>query len=198
MALALDQLPLPLYLRLDAPISDEDFLRFCAANEPMRFEREPNGEILVTTPSGSRTGKANAYILRVLGEWSDADGRGYCFDSSAGFNLPDGSVRSPDAAWIQASRWDALSNEEKDRFSPIAPDFIIELRSPTDKLPSLRAKMDKWIANGVQVAWLVDPIEREISVYHPGLETERHYQPSSVQGRGIIAGFELVCARVWD
>src|SRR6185437_7423544 len=103
MALALDQIPLPLYLRSDAPMSDEEFLRFCAANEPLRFEREPNGEILVMTPSGSRTGRANAYVIYALGQWSQADGRGYYFDSSAGFTLPDCSVRSPDAAWIQAS-----------------------------------------------------------------------------------------------
>lgn len=197
MALALHEIQPPVRLRPDTPMTDQEFLRFCAANEPMRFEREPNGEILVTTPSGNRTGRMNAYIVHILGEWSDADGRGYYFDSSTGFTLPDGSMRSPDAAWIQVSRWDALSEEEKDRLSPIAPGFIIELRSPGDRLSSLQTKMEQWIANGVQIAWLIDPIEHAVIIYRTRAEPEHHVHPTSVQGTGVIAGFELVFARVW-
>ena len=106
------------------------------------------GEILVMTPAGNHKSLRNAYLIQVLGTWSDADGRGYAFDSNTGFTLPDGSMLSPDAAWIQASRWDALSDRDKDRFSPICPDFIVELRSPSDRLPELEAKMEQWIANG--------------------------------------------------
>lgn len=198
MALALNQIEPPVRVRPDTPMSDEEFLRFCAANEPLRFEREPNGEILVMTPPGNRTGRSNAYIVYALGEWSQADGRGYYFDSSTGFTLPDGSMRSPDAAWIQATRWDALSEEDKDRFSPIAPDFVIELRSHGDRLSSLRSKMEQWIANGVQVGWLIDPVEREVTIYRSGAEPEQHSHPTSVQGTGPIAGFELIFARVWE
>jgi Uma2 family endonuclease len=197
MALALNQIEPPVRVRPDTPMTDDEFLQFCAANEPMRFEREPDGEILVTLPCGNRTGRTNAYIVYALGEWSQADGRGYYFDSSTGFTLPDNSMRSPDAAWVLASRWDALSEEEKDRFSHIAPDFVIELRSHSDRLSGLRSKMEQWIANGVQIAWLIDPIERAVTVYRSGAEPEYYSHPSSVQGAGPIAGFELVFARVW-
>jgi Uma2 family endonuclease len=198
MSFALTEIDLPIRLMPETPMSDEEFMRFCAANEPMRFEREPNGEILVMTPAGNRTGRKNAYIVQALGNWSDFDGRGYHFDSSTGFTLPDGSVRSPDAAWVQASRWNALSEEEKDRFSPLCPDFVIELRSPTDKLPGLQSKMAKWIANGVQTAWLIDPKEKSVTIYRPGEEPELHTHPTSVQGDGPIAGFELVMDRIWN
>src|ERR1035441_9537612 len=167
MSLALNEIEPPVRLRPDPPMTDAEFMRFCAANEPLRFEREPDGEILVMTPAGNRTGKKNAYIVHVLGIWSEADGRGYYFDSSTGFTLPDGSVRSPDASWVQASRWDALSEEDKDRASPLCPDFIIELRSPSDRLTYLRAKMEQWIANGVQVGWLIDPKEKAVTINRP-------------------------------
>jgi Uma2 family endonuclease len=198
MSLALNEIDPPIRFRPDPPMTDEKFMRFCAANEPMRFEREPDGEILVMTPAGNRTGRINARIVQVLGNWSDLDGRGYSFDSSTGFTLPDGSVRSPDASWVQASRWDALSEEDQDRASPLCPDFIIELRSPSDRLTYLRAKMEQWIANGVEVGWLIDPIEKVVTIYRPGDEPEHLAQPTSVQGTGPIAGFELVMARIWE
>jgi Uma2 family endonuclease len=179
-------------------MTDAEFMRFCAANESMRFEREPDGEILVMTPAGNRTGRKNAYIVQVLGNWSDADGRGYHFDSSTGFTLPDRSLRSPDASWVLASRWDALTEEDKDRASPLCPDFIIELRSPSDRLRPLQEKMKMWIANGVQVAWLIDPKEESVSIYRPGDEPEHLSHPTSVQGTGPITGFELVMARIWE
>src|SRR5271156_7109864 len=161
MNFALAGMPLPLRFRPDKPMTDEELMRFCAANDLLRVERDANGEILVMTPAGNNTGRKNAYLIQVLGTWSDADGRGYAFDSNTGFTLPDGSMRSPDAAWVEAYRWDALSEADKNRFSPICPDFIIELRSPSDNLPDLEAKMDLWIANGAQMAWLIDP-DREV------------------------------------
>ncbi len=178
-------------------MSDEELMRFCAENDFLRVEREANGEILVMTPAGNRTGRMNAAIIFELGAWAKSDGRGYFFDSNTGFNLPDGSMRSPDAAWVRASRWDALSAEEKERFSPIAPDFIIELRSPSDNLPELEKKMEYWTSNGVQTGWLIDPERRIVAVYRPGEEAEVFHDPSSVQGNGAIAGFELVMAKIW-
>ena len=197
MNLARAELELPIRIRGDRPISDEELMRLSAQNEPMRFEREPNGDVLVITPSGNRTGRMNAHILQTLGVWAESDGRGYFFDSSTGFTLPDGSVRSPDAAWLLKPRWDALSEDDKDRFSPIVPDFVIELRSPTDKLSDLEPKMQMWIANGAEVAWLIDPIEKTVTVYRPGADPERLMDPTSVQGTGPIAGFELIMQRVW-
>ncbi len=198
MNFALAEMPLPLRFRPETPMSDEELVRFCAANDFLRVERDANGEILVMTPAGNNTGRKNAYLIQVLGAWSDADGRGYAFDSNTGFTLPDGSMRSPDAAWIQAVRWDALSALDKERFSPICPDFIDELRSPSDNLAELQAKMEQWIANGAQAAWLIDPERQVVAVYRPGDEPEIHHHPTSVQGHGVIAGFELVMTRIWD
>jgi len=198
MNFALAEMPLPLRFRPETPMSDEELVRFCAANDFLRVERDANGEILVMTPAGNNTGRKNAYLIQVLGAWSDADGRGYAFDSNTGFTLPDGSMRSPDAAWIQAVRWDALSALDKERFSPICPDFIVELRSPSDNLAELQAKMEQWIANGTQAAWLIDPERQVVAVYRPGDEPEIHHHPTSVQGHGVIAGFELVMTRIWD
>jgi Uma2 family endonuclease len=198
MNFALAEMPLPFRFRPETPMSDDELMRFCAANDFLRVERDANGEILVMTPAGNSTGRRNAYLIQVLGTWSDRDGRGYAFDSSTGFTLPDGSMRSPDAAWIQAIRWDAISKDDKDRFSPICPDFIIELRSPSDNLADLEAKMERWIANGAQVAWLIDPERQVVTVYRPGDQPEMYYHPTSVQGDGPIAGFELVMARIWD
>ena len=197
MNLALDQFELPIRISQGRPVTDEELMRLSAENEPMRFEREPNGEILVMTPSGSRTSRINNEIVFLLTAWARKDGRGVVFDSNGGFRLADGSVRAADGAWVPLDRWQALTDAEQAGFAPICPDFVIELRSPSDKLPDLQAKMAQWIANGVEVAWLIDPIEKAVTIYRPGDQPEHHAHPSSVQGTGPIAGFELVMARVW-
>src|SRR5665213_2738470 len=165
MNLDLNEIELPVRLITDRPMTDEELLRFCAVNDPLRLEREPNGEILVMTPANSKTSKMNLRIGRLLDEWTELDGRGVAFDSSGGFTLPDGSMRNPDAAWIERARWEALSDAQQSSFAPVCPDFVIELRFPTDKLPAAKAKMEQWIANGAEVAWLVDPIEKAITIY---------------------------------
>jgi Uma2 family endonuclease len=198
MNFALAEMPLPLRFRPETPMSDEDLMRFCAANDFLRVERDANGEILVMTPAGIKTSKMNMRIGRLLDEWAEQDGRGIAVDSNGGFTLPDNSVRAADAAWLLKSRWDALSEADQARFSPLCPDFVIELRSPSDNLKELEEKMELWIANGAQLAWLIDPIERAVSVYRPGDSPEVHHHPTSVQGSGVMVGFELVMARIWD
>jgi Uma2 family endonuclease len=188
----------PFRFRPETPMSDEDLIRFCAANDIARVERDVDGEILVMSPAGTRTGRRNAAIISALDTWAQGDGRGYVFDSSTGFTLPDGSMRSPDAAWVEAGRWDVLTKTEQNRFSPLCPDFLIELRSPTDGLSALEAKMERWIANGAKVAWLIDPESRVVLMYRPGCQPEVQHNPSSTQGTGIIAGFELSMARIWQ
>ena len=197
MTLQLAELPLPVRLRPQTPMTDEELLRFCAANDGLRIERDKDGELIVMTPAGGETGDKNSDIIADLKIWTRQDGRGRSFDSNTGFTLPDGSMRAPDAAWIAGSRWNALSKEERSRFAPLCPDFIIELRSPSDALPELQAKMEQWIANGAQLAWLIDPIEQAVSIYRPGQAIEALHQPTSVQGDGVMAGFELVMARIW-
>lgn len=198
MNFALREMPLPLRFRPETPMSDEELMRFCAANDAVRVERDANGELIVMTPAGGNTGKMNTDVILELGIWNRQDRRGIVFESNTGFTLPDGSMLSPDAAWIERRRWEALSERERKRFVPLCPDFVIELRSPSDSLPELQKKMQQWIANGAQLAWLIDPIEREVTVYRPDDSPEVHHEPSSVQGSGVIAGFELVMARVWE
>jgi len=197
MNLALSESELPVCLRFERPMTDEEFLRFCAANEPMRVEREANGEIVVMSPAGFGTGRINSRITRCLDEWAEADGRGVVTDSNGGYALPDGSVRAPDAAWVSSRRLESLSEEQKTGFAPVCPEFVIELRSPSDNLADLQAKMEMWIANGAEVAWLIDPLEKAVVIYRPGKQPEHLAQPTSVQGTGPIAGFELVLARIW-
>jgi Uma2 family endonuclease len=198
MNFALAEMPLPLRFRPETPMSDEELMRFCAANDFLRVERDANGEILVMTLAGIKTSRMNSRITRLLDEWAEQDGRGIAVDANGGFTLPDGSVRAADAAWVHKSRWDALSEADQARFSPICPDFIIELRSPNDSLVELKQKMERWIANGVQLGWLIDPENKTVSVYRPGDQPEVLAHPTSVQGHGVTAGFELVMERIWQ
>ena len=197
MTFSLAELPLPLRLVPQDPMSDEDLLRFCAMNELLRIEREPNGELLIMSPTASSTGQINFRLCRLLDEWAEADGRGVGFDSNAGFTLPDGSMRSPDAAWVELSRWKALTRAEQDRFAPLCPDFIVELLSPSDHLNTLHRKMQHWIDNGAKLAWLIDPIRRTVSIYRPQHEPEIHNDPTSIYADGIMSGFELILSRLW-
>jgi Uma2 family endonuclease len=197
MNFALAQVPLPLRFRPQTPMSDDELMRFCAANDFLRVERDANGEILVMTPAGSKTSSMNSRITRLLDEWAEADGRGIVFDSNGGFSLPDGSMRAADAAWVARSRWDALTDAEQSRYAPICPEFIIELRSPSDSLVGLKEKMEQWIANGVQLGWLIDPETKTVSIYRPGEQPEILIHPTSVQGHGVMAGFELIMQRIW-
>jgi Uma2 family endonuclease len=188
----------PFRFRPETPMSDEDLMRFCAANAIARVEREVDGEILVMSPAGNRTGRRNAAIISALDTWAQMDQRGYVFDSSTGFTLADGSMRSPDAAWVQAASWNALTKAEQNRFSPICPDFLIELRSQTDDLAQLEAKMMRWISNGAKLAWLIDPERQVVAVYRPDGQPELFNQPAIVEGSGVVAGFNLAMERIWE
>ena len=197
MEYSLSSLTLPVRLTPESPMSDEAFLEFSAENDPLRMEREPNGEILVMTPAGSKTGLVNQRIGRFIEEWSERDGRGVTFDSSAGFKMPNGAIRSPDSAWARKERWEALTEAEQDGISPMCPEFVIELVSPKDRLPIVRKKMLEWIANGAELAWMIDPKRRAVEVFRAGMVPEVWENPTSVQGTGCVRGFELVMGRVW-
>ena len=198
MSFSISEMPLPLRFCPDTPLSNDELMHFCAANDALRVEREANGEILVMTSAGSKTSRMNSRLIRLLDEWAEADGRGLTFDSNGGFALPDGSMRAADAAWVALPRWKTLSDAEQSGYAPLCPDFVMELRSPSDGLSALQEKMQVWIANGAQLARLVDPIEQTVVVYHPGQPPESHHRPSSVSGDGVMAGFELVLSRIWD
>jgi Uma2 family endonuclease len=198
MELILKELPLPVRLRFPKPTNDEELFRFCARNGDLRIEREPGGEILVMSPASSKTSQMKMRIGRLLDEWAEADGRGVAFDSSGGFTLPDGSMRNPDAAWVLRIRWDALTQVQQSSFAPVSPDFVIELRSPTDGIADVREKMRMWVSNGTEVPWLIDPERRAVEIYRPRDPFEQLHDPGSVQGTDPVAGFELVMARVWQ
>jgi Uma2 family endonuclease len=187
----------PFRIRFAQPLSGNEMERFCAANDPLRVERDSNGELIVTSPNYSDSGGIEAQVLFALGSWAFEDGRGKFFSPNAGFTLPDSSVRAPDASWISLKRWNRLSRKQQQSYAPICPEFVIEVRSKTDRLRDLRAKMEMWIANGAEVAWLIDPQRKAVEIFRPGDSPEVLHEPSSVQGSGPVAGFELVMARVW-
>lgn len=198
MNLDLSSLPMPIRPRSETPMSDEDLMRFSRVNRPFRMEREPNGEILIMTPAGTNVAFINLRIARALGDWADEDGRGMVCESNAGFTLPNGSVRSPEAGWVSKRRWNALTASEQEGYAPLCPEFVIELTSPSDRIGNVKKKMvDEWIANGAELAWLIEPKTRRVSIYRPGQEPEVLEDPTSVQGTGCVAGFELVVDRVW-
>lgn len=147
MTFSLADITLPVRIRPQVPMKDGELLRFCAANDSVRVERDADGEILVMTPAGSKTSKINTRLTRLLDEWAEADGWGVAFESNGGFRLPDSSIRAADAAWIERSRWDALTDEQQSGYAPLCPDFVIELRSPSDSLSDLRRKMEDWLAD---------------------------------------------------
>lgn len=197
MPFALSNLELPVRLRFERPMTDEELMRFCAENEPMRVEREANGELIVMSPSGSEGGGIETDVATELNIWARRDGRGKVFGSNAGFHLPDGSVRAADAHWVSWQKWNALSEADRKRFAPLCPEFVIEIRSASDRLPELQAKMGMWLANGAELAWLIDPSRKAVEVYRPGREVEVLEGGSAVEGDGPVAGFVLELGRIW-
>ena len=197
MQFDLHELELPIRLRTERRMSDDELMRFSSVNEPLRIEQESNGDLLVMSPTGSGGGNLNAEILGDLILWSRQDGRGLVFDSNAGFRLPDGSVRAPDAAWVSWARWNALTGEEQRRYAPLCPEFVIELRSANDRLPDLQQKTRMWLGQGAELAWLVDPERKVVEIYRPGCEAEIVEGASAVYGDGPVSGFVLELTRLW-
>ncbi len=197
MNLRMDHLPMPLTIVLTEPMDDDALLDFCAANDLYRIERTSTGELKIMTPTGWTTGFRNAEITAELVTWARTDGRGMAFDSNTGWSLPDGSMLSPDASWIERSKWESISPDKREKFAPFCPTFVIELRSATDSRKELERKMELWLENGTQVAWLIDPKDRSVTIYRVGDEVETFFDPSTVQGTGPVAGFELTLSWVW-
>jgi Uma2 family endonuclease len=188
----------PIHIRQEAGMNDEEFYRFCAANPDLQIERTAEGEILIMPPTGGATSHRNIDLSFQLQGWAKRDGRGKAFDSNGEFLLPNGAARSPDASWILRSRLAKLTAEQKEKFIPLCPDFVVELRSPSDRLARLQAKMREWIENGAQLGWLLDPQPRTVYVYRPGRQAERLIDPQRVTGEDPVAGFVLELADIWN
>ncbi|NET31842.1 MAG: Uma2 family endonuclease [Cyanothece sp. SIO1E1] len=180
-----------------AKMTDEQFYAFCQANRDLRIERSANGEVIVMPPAFSDTGNRNLRITQQLANWADQDGTGEVFDSSAGFTLPNQSVRSPDAAWIKRDRWNALSAAQKASFAPICPDFVVELRSVSDTLTGLQEKMREYIENGAHLGLLIDCKNCTVHIYRQGRSPEILADPHGVKCEPELPGFMLQMAKIW-
>lgn len=172
-------------------LSDQQFAQLCRDNRDLRLELTSKGELIIMPPTGSRTGLRSAKIIQQLANWSDRDGTGVAFDSSTGFTLPDGSKRSPDASWVLRERWDALNKEKQDGFAPIAPDFVIELLSPSDSWSLLQQKMLDYLDNGVHLAWLIDPEQKRVYIYRADQPVDILENPSALSADPLLPGFCL-------
>jgi Uma2 family endonuclease len=173
-------------------MSDVEFEKFCQANPDLRIERNSNLEISIMSPNTPLSGKHGAEIIHQLVRWNSKMKKGIVFDASAGFTLPDNSILSPDASWMSNEKWNSLSDEEKEKFSHICPEFVIEVRSKTDSLKELKSKMEKWVENGAELAWLIDPKKNTCWIYKPGMEPqELSGENLIVKGESPVEGFEL-------
>lgn len=181
----------PSTLKLKIDLTDEQFFQMCQKNRDYRFERTASGEILIMSPTGSDTGKRNVKITTQLDIWNSETNLGEVFDSSTGFTLPNGAERSPDASWVKIERWNALTPEQQEKFVPICPDFLVELRSRTDSLKELQEKMQEYIENGAQLGWLIDRKNKRVEIYRSGKDVEILDNPVSLSGENVLAGFVL-------
>jgi Uma2 family endonuclease len=179
-------------------MNDEEFFEFCQLNPELRIERTSEGDIIVMSPTGGKTGRRNAKLIVAIGSWAEKDGRGQVFDSSTVFILPNGAGRSPDVSWVRNERWNSLTVKEQERFPPLCPDFVVELRSRTDSLKNLKEKMEEYLANGAQLGWLIDPLERKVHIYRLGDGSEVLEDPKEVSGEPFLKGFVLDVQTLWD
>ncbi|MEO8894073.1 MAG: Uma2 family endonuclease [Coleofasciculaceae cyanobacterium] len=181
-----------LVINLDSvQLTDEQFYQLCQNNRELNFERTSKGDLIIMTPVGGESGNREADLIIDLGIWNRQTKLGYTFSSSTIFKLPNGADRSPDAAWIRRERWEALTPEQRKRFPPIAPDFIIELRSASDNLAILREKMSEYLDAGVQLAWLINPQQQQVEVYQQQQQVKLINLPTQLSGEEVLPGFKL-------
>ncbi len=186
-----------LHIPAIAQLTDEQFYQLCQANRDLRFERTATGELIIMPPTGGRTGKRNSDINLDLGLWNRQTKLGVVFDSSTGFKLPNGSDRSPDAAWIPIEKWHNLTPEQQEKFLPLCPDFVVELRSPTDNFQVLQDKMQEYIDNGTRLGWLINPQEKQVEIYRYGRKKEILDNPLTLSGEEVLPGFVVNLQSIW-
>ncbi|MDQ6762071.1 MAG: Uma2 family endonuclease [Bacteroidota bacterium] len=192
MELTLENITIPIKGDISDSMSDKEFLDFCLQNKMLRVERDENKQIIIMAPTTSSTGIINASLISKLIVWNEKKKLGFCFDSVAGFTLSDRSVRSPDASWVNAKKWNQLTDLQKDSFAPICPDFVIELKSKSDNHKYLTAKMDKWIKNGCAFAWLINPENKTAFIFRKdGSMNEVYDFKNILSGEDVLPGFKL-------
>jgi len=190
----------PVVLKLTPVINltDDQLFELCRLNRDWRIEYTAQGELIVMPPTGWETGSQNAEITFQLRWWARGDQTGVASDSSTGFKLPNGATRSPDAAWVRRSRLTGLTREQKQKFLPLCPDFVIELRSPTDNLQAVLDKMQEYMDNGAQLGWLFDPLTRRVHIYRPQSQPQILEAPSTVSADPLLPGFVLDLQKIWE
>lgn len=188
---------MPVVMKMGDLMNEEEFFQFCQMNDTLEFERDSQGNIIVMSPTGSFTGNFNSKVLGHLFLWNETFGLGEVFDSSSGFLLGNGAVRSPDVSWIREERWNLLSRDQKERFAPICPDFVVEIRSKSDELKYLQDKMIEYIENGTQLGWLIDRFEHKIHIYRHDKSIEvMETLNVSLSGETTLPGFTLDLASI--
>jgi Uma2 family endonuclease len=179
-------------------LTSEQFYQLCEENPELKLERNANGELIVMPPTGGETGKRNLTAGAQLWTWNEQTELGEAFDSSTGFTLPNKADRSPDVSWVEKSRWEALTPEQKDKFIPLCPDFVIELLSPSDSLKKTQEKMQEYIENGCRLGWLINRKKREVEIYRPGQDVEVLQSPLTLSGENVLPGFVLNLQKIWN
>ncbi|MDJ0717135.1 MAG: Uma2 family endonuclease [Prochloraceae cyanobacterium] len=182
---------LPSPLELELKLTDEQFWKLCHEHRDLRFERTATGLLIIMPPTGGKTGDRNSEINFQLRAWNRQNKLGKVFDSSTGFKLPLGGDRSPDASWVKMERWNALTKEQQEKFLPICPDFVVELRSPSDGLKKLQEKMVEYRENGARLGWLIDPQRKVVEIYRRDRKVEVVQSPTTVSGEDVLPGFLL-------
>ena len=191
------ELDRPLVIQWEHQMTDDEYFQFCQINQDLRIERTAQGDLLIMPLAGAESSFRNNELSAELRDWARKDARGRAFDSSVEYILPSGAAYSPDASWVLQSRVNTLTKEQKRKFPPLCPDFVVELMSPSDRLSKTKAKMQEWIANGVQLGWLLDPDHRTAYMYRPSSEPEQIVNPERLVGDGPVAGFILELADIW-
>ena len=181
----------PSHLELTINLSDEQFWQLCENNRDWNFERTASGELIIMAPTGGETGNRNIELSYQVQAWSRQNNLGKAFDSSTGFKLPNGANRSPDASWIRIERWESLTKEQRQKFLPLCPDFVVELCSPSDSLAKTQEKMGEYIANGTLLGWLIYPQTGRVEIYRPGRDVEILDNPTKLSGENILPDFVL-------
>ena len=197
-AIISDQKPFTLFMPTTANFTNDQFYEFCRANRDLRIERSAEGDLVIMPPTGGETSHQNIKLLVFLQIWTEKDGTGVAFESSGGFILPNGATRAPDAAWVKREKLTHLTAEEKKKFLPVCPDFVIELRSPSDSLNTVKEKMKEYIANGAELGWLIDPQEKTVYIYHPNGKVEYLENPTHISGEPVLRGFKLNLEKIWE
>jgi Uma2 family endonuclease len=178
-------------------LSESQFFTLCQQNPDLKIERSGQGELIIMPPTGGETGRKNATLIARLVMWNETYNLGVVFDSSTCFRLPKGGDRSPDLSWLKKERWDSLTPEQQRKFPPLCPDFVLELLSPSDNLSFTQAKMQEYQANGVQLAWLLNPQDQQVEIYRLDYPVEILFRPRELFGENVLPNFVLNLAWFW-